>query len=380
MMKDRFYFDHAATAPLSGEALAAMTHWWNTPCNSGARHHSFGSRASFAVEEARNQIASLINCRSEEIVFTSGATEANNFAVKGLAKYLKSQGKTHIITSVVEHKSILEPLKKLKGFQVTFLPVKSCAMLEASAVEKALTPETGLVTVQAVNNETGTIQPIKEISMMLEGRGIIFHVDAAQALGKIEFDVTKLKIDMASFSAHKAGGPQGIGALYFDWKLKNKVSPILYGGGQENGLRAGTLPTALCVGFGAACAAIKDNRAELQVMREAFLDKLKPLRPVIYGHSDPDWNAPGILNLRFPGIDSETLVMALPELAFGVGSACSSHGEEYSHVINAIADTQAAREAVRLSFGSLTSMGDLQEAAELIYAAVENIRQFKEAV
>jgi cysteine desulfurase len=376
MTPDLIYLDHAATTPLDQRILATMTPWMSIPANAGARHHGYGAAAEQAVCKARMQIAERIGAKLEEIVFTSGATEANNLVIKGLARHLKSTGKTHVIASVVEHKSVLEPLAALEGFSVSVLSVKPCGMIEADMIEKALTPQTGLVCLQAVNNETGTIQPLDEIAAMLTGRGILFHTDAAQALGKIGFDVRKIGVDFASLSAHKVYGPQGIGALYIK---HNVLTPLHHGGGQENNLRSGTLPVALCAGFGIACDIITDDRQRLQALRDDFLKKIAALNPVVYGHSDSAWNAPGILNIRFPGIDSETLVMALPGLAFGLGSACSSAGNKYSHVIAVIASEAAAKESMRLSFGRFTTQEDMGSAAAQIIAAVTDIRKIQEA-
>lgn len=376
------YLDHAATTPLARRVLDAMLPFLSErqPGNAHARHHGFGAVADKAVQTARGQIAERIGALPEEILFTSGATEANNLIINGLARHLKATGKTHIVTCAVEHKSVLEPLKELKGFTLSILPVKPCGMIEADKIEKALTPETGFVTIQAVNNETGTIQSLAEISAMLRGRGVLFHTDAAQALGKIDFNTARAGVDFSSLSSHKAYGPQGIGALYIKSGLREFLTPMQRGGGQEQGLRSGTLPTALCAGFGAACALIRNNQAVLQKRRERFLERLAPLQPLIHGHADPAWNTPGILNIRFPGIDNEVLVMALPGLAFGVGSACGGADNVPSPVITAMTGSeQAAKEAIRLSFGGLTGMLELQEAANQILAAVTEIRKMQEA-
>jgi cysteine desulfurase len=245
-------------------------------------------------------------------------------------------------------------------------------MIEASAIAKALKPHTGFVSVQAVNNETGTIQPLAEISEVLARRGILFHTDAAQALGKMPFSVVHSGVDFASFSAHKGHGPQGIGALYVKSSKSTMLKPLHHGGGQEGGLRSGTLPTALCAGFGEACRVIEDDRMRTQIMRRDFLDRITVLKPIVHGHADPEWNVPGILNLRFPGIDHETLVMGLPGLAFGTGSACNSGKTKVSHVIQAMTGSEeAANESIRLSFGRMTSSEDLQQAADQIIAAVD---------
>ncbi len=270
------YLDHAATTTLSPHVREVMEPWLSVPANAGAKHHPYGAAAAGAVDKARAQVAGRIGAQPENIVFTSGATEANNLAIKGIAAHLKATGKTHIVTTAVEHKSVLAPLAALEGFTVSVLPVKPCGMIEAGMIEKALTAQTGLVCVQAVNNETGTIQPLSEIVAMLRGRGIFLHADAAQAVGKIDFNINESGADFAALSAHKVYGPQGIGALYV---RGNVLTPLLHGGGQENGLRSGTLPVALCVGMGAAFKFAENRCAELQTQREVFLEKLAPLSP-----------------------------------------------------------------------------------------------------
>lgn len=377
------YLDYAATTPLDPEVLDVILPWLkNGQANAHARHHAHGQEAAQVVEQARKQIARRIGAESAEVIFTSGATEANNLVLTGLVNHLKNSWKTHIVTSAVEHKSVLATLKSLeaKGFSLSILPVKPCGMIEADMIDKALTPKTGLVSVQAVNNETGTIQPLEEIAAMLKGRGILFHCDAAQALGKIDFDVRRAGADFASLSAHKIHGPQGIGALYIKADKRKTLDPLHHGGGQEDGLRSGTLPVALCAGFGAACELAVDDRQRLQGLRKAFLKKLWALDPVVYGHTDAAWNAPGILNIRFPGIDNETLVMALPGLSFGLGSACSSAGNRYSHVIKAITGSEkTAAESIRISFGRFTTGDELDDAANQIIAAVTEIRMLQKA-
>jgi len=376
--KPVIYLDSAATMPIEARVCSVMTEWQMNPGNAHVRHHAYGAGAAQAVAKARMQVARSVGAGAEEIIFTSGATEANNTFLAGLAAHLRAAGKTHIITCAVEHASVLEPLKALEGFTLTILPVKPCGMIEADMIVRALTAQTGLVSIQAVNNEVGVIQPLDEISAILKGRDILFHTDAAQALGKMNFNVTEAGVDFASLSAHKMGGPQGIGALYVKAGCETLLQPLHYGGGQEQGLRSGTLPVALCVGFGAACDILKDNRSWLQAMRETFLKRIEALQPVIYGHSDPAWNVPGILNIRFPGIDNETLIMALPGLAFGVGSACSRTGNKLSSVIQTIAGEQAARESIRLSWGGLTGMVELQKAADEIIGAVTEIKKLQE--
>ena len=374
-MGDRIYLDYAATTPLDPGVVQAMQPWLmaGNPGNAHARHHAHGNAAHRAVEKARQQVAAAIGAKADDIIFTSGATEGNNLVIHGLGATLKASGRTHIITSAVEHKSVLAALEALDGFTVTILPVKPCGMIEAAHIERALTPQTGLVCVQAVNNELGVIQPIEEIAAMLAGRGIYLHVDAAQALGKIAVDVEQMGADFMTLSAHKMHGPQGIGVVY---KKTGGLHPMHYGGGQEQDLRAGTLPVFLCAGFGAACALLADDRARLQGLRDDFLARIATTNPVIGGHSDAAWNVPGILSLRFPGIDQETLVMALPDLSFGIGSAC---GAGASHVIRATTGLeQAANETIRLSFGRFTTTDEIHRAAEMFVRVITEIKTMQE--
>lgn len=380
------YLDYAATTAVDRRVLDAMYGIMaqGHTGNAHARHHVYGAAAHRSVEAARQQVAEAIGADPSEIFFTSGATEANNLAIKGVAAHLKAEGRMHLVTSAVEHASVLEPLHELEaqGFELTVLAVKPCGMIEADMIERAIRPDTGLVCVQAVNNEVGVIQPIEEIAVMLKGRGILFQCDAAQALGKKNFNVSpcaddsSLGPDFVSLSSHKVYGPQGIGALYVRAEKKHLLTAVNRGGGQESGLRSGTLPTALCVGFGKACSLLEDDIRHIRSLRWAFLNRLSWLNPTVYGHSHVDWNVPGILNIRFEGIETETLIMALPDLAFGVGAACSSGGAKLSHVVRATTGSeQAARESMRISFGRFTTHQEILRAADLIVEAVEEIRE-----
>ncbi len=371
------YLDYAATTPtdplVSETVFSVMNN--RRVANPHAKHHMFGATAASIVESARVNVASAICAQKDEIIFTAGATESNNLVLKGLLDYLLSSAKAHVITSAVEHKSVLEPIKWLqsKGVAVTILEPKPCGMIEADMVQRALKPDTGLVSIQAVNNETGTINPLSEIREILDS-GILFHTDASQILGKAAFSVGSSGVDFASLSAHKAYGPQGVGATFVRTSRLDLLEPLSLGGRQEKGLRAGTVPVALCAGFGTTCALLDDDRERLQEMREVLIERLSPVKPVIHGHSDPLWNVPGILNLRFKGIDTETLVMELPELGFGQGSACNSGGQG-SHVIKAITGSDvAAQESLRLSFGRFTTLDEIEEAAAQIVAVVSTIR------
>lgn len=384
-MPDTVYLDYAATTPPSPDVVEAMMpHLSGQTGNPHARHHANGATADKAVRAARASVAAMIGATTEELFFTSGATEGNNMIIFGLAAHLKAVGKSHIITSAVEHKSVLEPLQELQkqGFKVTILPVLPCGMVEDYMIEQAITDETGLVCVQAVNNETGTIQPLSEIAAMLAGRDILLHVDAAQGPGKTAIDIQTTGADFMTMSAHKMHGPQGIGAVYIKQSRQNAILPLLYGGGQQRGMRPGTLPVALCVGFGQACASLVDDRSRLQGLRTLMLDRFSTAFPdmVVYGHTDPEWQVPGILNIGFPDIDHDALVMALPDLAFGIGSACNgTDSEKLSHVIQACAgNRQAARESIRLSFGRYTTENEIEQAITRITDAVKTIQDMKE--
>ena len=380
---DCIYLDYAATTPLDRSVLDLMHSIMKKVVvgNAQSTHHPFGAVADLIVRNARQQVAASIGANPNEIVFTSGATESNNLAIKGLARHLKAVGKTRIITTEVEHKSILAPLAQLEafGFEIVRLLPRPCGMITPDIIERAIDARTGLVCVQGVNNELGTIQPVAKIAEVLKEHKILFHCDAAQALGKIPFSVASAPVDFASLSAHKIHGPQGIGCLYVRTENSKRLEPLLAGGGHEHGLRSGSLPVALCAGFGAACSLIDDDRIRLQSMRTSFIGRISGLNPVVYGHCEPHGNVPGILNMRFPGIDSETLVMALPGLALGIGSACTRTGARLSHVIQSVTGgEQASRETVRISFGRLTTVQEMDGAAEQIIAAVTGIRELQE--
>ena len=377
-MSKQIYLDYAASTPLDPRVFEAMSPWMqsNLSANPHSSQHLSGMRAANAVKQARVSIANYIGANFDQLIFTSGATEANNIALQGLKDHLILKGKTHIISSKVEHKSVLNILSFLEkehGFQVTYLSPKSCGMVEAKAIENALLDNTGLVTIQAVNNEVGVINPLSEISDMLEGRDVLFHVDGAQALGKVEINVRELNIDFLTLSAHKAYGPQGVGALYFK---NNILKPLTYGGGQEQGLRSGTLSTALCVGFARACELINlSENDRLLNFRHYIINKLQSSFPnlEVFGHSDDDWQFAGILSLRFPDIDNETLLMTLPDFSIGTGSACGAGKNEPSHVITNIASKEKAFEVIRISFGRFTTQEEIETLCQQLKYSVAEI-------
>lgn len=379
------YLDYMASTPPDPRVLDVLDETLrNNSANPHARQHAPGAAAHRAVATARKQVAGLINAQADEVIFASGATEANNTALTGIAAHLKSIGKTHIITSKAEHKSVLEPLEALaaEGFTVEKLDVLPCAMVDTPMLEKALRDDTGLVSLMAVNNETGTLNPWVEYVDLLKDRGVITHCDIAQAAGKMPLDVRALGIDMASLSGHKMYAPQGIGALYVRRELQDKLTPLIRGGGQQNGLRGGTVPVALCAALGAACeiagAEMTEEIPRLQRQRERLMNQLRMVWPeiTVNSHSEEDWRVPGCINLRFDGVENEWLITATPGLAFSTGSACANTGTAHSHVIMAMTgDAQAARESLRISFGRFTTDEDIDTAAAQITAALADIAE-----
>lgn len=371
---EQIYLDAAATAPIDPRVLEAMVSAFGATGNAHVRHHDFGARAAKMVETARAQVAAVVGALPEDVIFTSGATEANNLAIRGIVQSLKDLGKTHVVAGAVEHSSVLAPLRAMSDYSVTLVQPKPCGMVEASAIERALTPQTGLVCLQLVNNETGTVQPLEEVAELLRGRAILLHCDAAQALGKVAGNELAHLADFVALSAHKVHGPQGIGALVVSPRARQQLTPLLFGGAQEGKLRSGTVPTALCVGFGKACDVIDTATERLWEMRQRFLDVVSSVGVSVFGHRERRWQVPGILSVRFPGIDSESLVMGLPHLAFGIGSACSSGSNTASHVIKAIAGESAARETIRLSLSRMSTEAEIARSAQLVREFVSDVR------
>ena len=378
MSSQAIYLDSAASTAIDPRVTESMIRALSHCGNPHAQHHTHGALASSMVRQARSHVASAIGASPDEIVFTSGATEANNLAVLGLCSKLRSSGKTHIVVGAVEHSSVLEPLRASSAYSVSVIAPKPCGMIDASMIEPHLTDQTGLVCLQAVNNEVGTIQPVSEVAELLHKRNIFLHCDAAQALGKISFNVRASGVDFATISSHKFHGPPGIGALYIRKELSSTLLPQLFGGGQEQGLRSGTLSTPLCVGFGTACELLDNDNARLWSLRQRFLKALAPLAPTTYEHKDPAWQVPGIISLRFHSIDQETLVTGLPKLSFGTGAACRSRGTTYSHVISAIAGEAASRETIRISLSRMSSEHEVDTASEMIAQFVQSVRKLKE--
>lgn len=361
MEPDRpLYLDYNATTPLDARVFEAMKPWFlDEPGNAGSRTHIFGQRAKDAVEAARKQVADLIAGQPEEVIFTSGATESNNLAILGLAQYGVETGRKHILSTAIEHKAVLEPLEQLRklGFEVELAPVTAGGYVDPDAIKDRLRPETLLVSVMHSNNETGVLQPVEEIAELLVDCGTFFHTDAAQTFGKEVESLRRLRCDFVSISGHKIYGPKGIGALYVRRRRAEKraLRAVLHGGGQERGLRPGTLPVPLAVGLGKAAELAGNEHAkrrdEAIKTRDALLDGLQGVEHRVNG--DIDQAQPHVLNVTFPGVDSEALMIALrDDMAISNGSACTSTSYDASHVLIAMGLSEdEANESVRLSWG-----------------------------
>lgn len=371
------YLDCNATTPLDPRVLDAMLPWMLTPSNAGSRTHSYGQQAKDAVENARREIAGLLNAQPQEVFFTSGATESNNLAILGLTEYGERTGRRHIIATAIEHKAVLEPLDRMRqlGFDVELAPVTRGGHVEPDVIKRMLRPDTLLVSVMHANNETGILQPVHEVSELLRETDTLFHTDAAQTFGKEVSELRSLSADMVSISGHKIHGPQGVGALLVRRRGAHKrpVQPLSFGGGQERGLRPGTVPVALAVGLGEA-ARLADlecetRRTAVLRSREQLLHDLQAVEHQING--DQSRCLPHVLNVSFPGLDSEALLMATRDaLAFSNGSACTSASYTPSHVLVAMrVDEEFAESAVRLSWDHHTG----RIPCDAIIAAIRSV-------
>lgn len=361
-MADPIYLDYNATTPLDPRVFETMKEWYlGAPANSGSRTHVYGQRAKDAVEHARAQAAEVVAAKPEEVILTSGATESNNLAILGLAAHGEATGKKHIVSTEIEHKALLEPLQYLgkKGFEIELAPVCKGGYVDPEDIIRRVREDTLLVSVMHANNETGVIQPVKEIGEALQLKPALFHVDAAQTFGK-EDGLAGIEYDLLSVSSHKIYGPQGIGALFIRRRGNTRIpiAPLIHGGGQERGLRPGTVPVALAVGFGEASRLANNESASRaaasNTIRRAFLTDLQSTKHFINGDSDRCQSH--VINARFPGVDSEALMMALREsFAISNGSACTSETYSPSHVLIAMGLSEdAANESVRISWGSTT--------------------------
>lgn len=376
------YMDYQSTTPMDPRVLECMLPYFTTKFgNPHSRSHSFGWEAEEAVEMSREKVARLIGADSKEIVFTSGATESNNLAIKGIAKFYGSK-KNHIITVISEHKCVLDACRHLEneGFKVTYLPIQTNGLIDLQQLRNAITDQTMLVSVMAVNNEIGVIQPIKEIGKICRELGVFFHSDIAQGYGKIPIDVNDCNIDLASISGHKIYGPKGIGALYVRKKPRVRLVPILNGGGQERGMRSGTLPTPLIVGLGAAAElALSEMSQDAKLVEELFdrfYNNITKQIADVYLNGDMHKRYKGNLNLSFAYVEGESMILAIKDLAVSSGSACTSSSLEPSYVLRAMGvDEEMAHTSIRFGIGRFTTKEEIDYAVELINSKINKLRE-----
>jgi len=377
------YLDAQSTTPLDPRVLDAMlpylTSFYGNP---HSRTHAYGWESEEAMEKARAQIADLIGADAKEIVFTSGATESNNISVKGVARFYSSK-KKHVITTQTEHKCVLDSCRVLEneGFEVTYLPVGTNGRVDLEQFEASIKPgTTSLASVMSVNNEIGVVQPIKEIGEICRKHKVFFHTDAAQAIGKIPMDVNDMKIDLMSISGHKIYGPKGVGALYVRRRPRVRVEPIQSGGGQERGLRSGTVPTPLAVGLGYACELAKAEMAydkkHIDRLSKRLHDKMTSALPNVIFNGDPEHSYSGCLNLSFAYVEGESLLMALKDMALSSGSACTSASLEPSYVLRAIgAEEDLAHSSIRFGISRFTTEEEVDYTAERCIKEVQRLRE-----
>uniref|UniRef100_A0A8R1DJE2 cysteine desulfurase n=1 Tax=Caenorhabditis japonica TaxID=281687 RepID=A0A8R1DJE2_CAEJA len=372
------YLDVQATSPMDPRVVDAMLPYMiNDFGNPHSRTHSYGWKAEEGVEQARKHVADLIKADPRDIVFTSGATESNNLAIKGVAKFRKQSGKNHIITLQTEHKCVLDSCRYLEneGFKVTYLPVDQGGMIDMELLERTITPETCLVSVMFVNNEIGVVQPIKEIGELCRSRGVYFHTDAAQATGKVPIDVNEMKIDLMSISAHKIYGPKGAGALYVRRRPRVRVEAQMSGGGQERGLRSGTVAAPLCIGLGEAAriaiAEMDMDKAHVERLSKMLIDGICDKLQHIIRNGEASHAYPGCVNLSFAYVEGESLLMALKSIALSSGSACTSASLEPSYVLRAIgSEEDLAHSSIRFGLGRFTTE---EEFDQMQFSAAENV-------
>ncbi len=377
------YMDNHATTPVDPRVVEAMLPFYTEKFgNAASRNHPFGWEAEKAVEEARAAIARLINASPKEIIFTSGATESDNLAIKGVAEMYREKG-DHIITCVIEHKAVLDTCKRLEkyGFKVTYLPVGGDGLVDLEELKRAITPETILVTIMAANNEIGVIQPIEEIGKITRERGIFFHTDGVQAVGKIPVDVQKMNIDLMSLTAHKIYGPKGVGALYVRRKNPRvQVAPILDGGGHERGMRSGTLNVPSIVGFGKACELCEKEMAEetvrLRRLRDRLKDGIMSQLEEVYINGSMTHRLPHSLNVSFAYVEGESLLMGINDIAVSSGSACTSATLEPSYVLKALGvGEDLAHTSIRFGLGRFNTE---EEVDYVIARVVETVNRLRE--
>jgi cysteine desulfurase len=377
------YMDNHATTPLDPRVLETMMPYFTGKFgNAASRNHSFGWEAEQAVETAREQIAKLIGATAKEIIFTSGATESNNLAIKGIAEMYKERG-NHIITQVTEHKAVLDTCKRLEkyGYRVTYLPVKADGLIDLEDLKKAIDDKTILVTIMAANNEIGVLQPVAEIGKICRERGVLFHTDGVQAVGKVPVDVNAMNIDVLSLSAHKIYGPKGVGALYVRRRNPRvQIASQIDGGGHERGMRSGTLNVPGIVGLGKACeiagAEMGTESARLIAMRDRLKKKLESALDYIHVNGSMEHRLPGNLNMSFVYVEGESLLMGINDIAVSSGSACTSATLEPSYVLKALGlGDDVAHSSIRFGLGRFNTQAEVDYVADKLIDVVQKLRE-----
>ena len=380
-MRLPIYLDYSATTPVDPRVAEKMipylTEFFGNPAS---RSHAFGWKAEAAVEEARAHVAALIGADPKEIVWTSGATEGNNLALKGAANFYKTKGR-HIVTQKTEHKAVLDTVRELErqGFEATYLDVETNGIISLEKLRAALRPDTILVSIMMVNNEIGVIQPVWEIGELCREKGIVFHVDAVQGAGRVEIDLAKLKADLLTITAHKIYGPKGVGALYVRRKPRVRIEAQIHGGGHERGFRSGTLATHQIVGFGEAARLAKAEMAaeneRVRALRDRLWNAIQDMEEV-YVNGDLERRIPHNLNVSFNFVEGESLIMAVKDIAVSSGSACTSASLEPSYVLRALGrNDELAHSSIRITLGRFTTEQEVDYAAELIKRKVAKLRE-----
>ncbi|MEG3638562.1 IscS subfamily cysteine desulfurase [Magnetococcus sp. PR-3] len=381
-MSKPIYMDYQATTPMDPRVFEAMTPWFVEKFgNPASRSHPYGWEADDAVENARKQVATSIGADPREIIFTSGATESDNLAIAGVAKFYKDKG-NHIITPVTEHKAVLDTCRYLEqeGFEITYLPVKEDGLVDMAELEAAMTDKTIIVSIMAVNNEIGVIQPLAQIGAMCRAKKIFFHCDAAQGVGKMPLDVNEMNIDLLSISGHKIYGPKGIGALYVRRRPRVRVNAIIHGGGHERGMRSGTLSTPLIVGLGEACRLATEEMAveEARVLklREKLRTTLEAKMTHVKTNGSLDHRVAGNLNISFEYVEGESMMMAIKDVAVSSGSACTSASLEPSYVLRALGlNDEMAHTSIRFGLGRFTTEQEVDAVIDIVSGAVDKLRE-----
>jgi cysteine desulfurase len=376
------YLDYQSTTPCDPRVVAAMLPYFTERFgNAGSVTHAYGRDAEAALDKARGQVADLIGAEPREIVFTSGATESNNLAIKGAARFHREFGRDHVVTLVTEHKCVIESVLALEreGFRVTFLPVDGKGLVDLDQLSAAIDERTSLVSVMAAHNEIGVLQPLAEIGALCRSRGVLFHSDAAQAVGKVPLDMRGMAVDLLSISGHKIYAPKGIGALYVRRRPRARIAPLFDGGGQERALRSGTVPVALCVALGEAAALARaelaGEAARLTLLRHRLQDGLTAAIPGLRVNGDALRRLPGNLNVAIPGVPALDLLAACPGLALSTGSACTAAEVEPSHVLRALGlDDALAAASIRIGLGRWTTEADIDQGVAALSAAVAGLR------